>query len=315
MNVVHLHLLLNHIPTVGFGVGLALFVAALVGRSGDVMRAALAIFFLTAAVAILAYVSGSDARAAVSNIPGVSTALIDAHESAALIALAFMQATAFFSWLALWTWRRIGHALAWNRAAILTLAVVTFGLMARAANLGGEIRHPEVRVVLDSQAPAADGAPSERLTAARSWGKYVEEHSWVWPTCEILHFVGLCLLFGVALVVDLRILGVAKRLPLAAVYQLLPLGLLGFTLNFVTGMAFFVAMPQQYVGFLFLLKMGLVALAATNVLYFILADEPWTVAEGDDMPIGARLAAVSAILIWVGVLFCGRMLPALGNSF
>ena len=35
----------------------------------------------------------------------------------------------------------------------------------------------------------------------------------------------------------------------------------------------------------------------------------------DDMPIGARLAAVSAILIWVGVLFCGRMLPALGNSF
>ena len=46
MNDVHLHLLLNHIPTVGFGIGLALFVTALVGKSSDVMRAALAIFFL-----------------------------------------------------------------------------------------------------------------------------------------------------------------------------------------------------------------------------------------------------------------------------
>lgn len=314
MSVVHLHLLLNHIPTVGFGIGVALFVGALVAKSRDVERAALSILFLTGAVTILTYVTGSDAKAAVASTPDVSTAQIDAHETAALVAFAFMQATAFFSWLGLWTWRRMGDLAAWNRTTILILAVVTFGLMARAANLGGEIRHPEIRVA-ESRAPAADTAPSESPTLAKRWSKYVEEHSWVWPTCEVLHFVGLCLLFGAALVVDLRILGVAKQLPLAAVYQLLPLGLLGFTLNLVTGMAFFVATPQQYTGFLFLLKMGLVALAAANVLYFMLADEPWTVAEGDDMPIGARLAAVSAILIWVGVLFCGRMLPALGNSF
>src|SRR5438093_13718808 len=99
MNDVHLHLLLNHIPTVGFGIGLALFVSALIGKSSDVTRAALAIFFLTAAAAILAYVSGSDARAAVANTAGCSTASIDTHETAALIALTFLQATAFFSWL------------------------------------------------------------------------------------------------------------------------------------------------------------------------------------------------------------------------
>ena len=198
--------------------------------------------------------------------------------------------------------------------ALLILAVATFGLMARAANLGGEIRHPEIRAV-DSRASEADAAPGERLTLAKRWSRYVEEHAWVWPTCETLHFVGLCLLFGAALVVDLRILGVAKQLPLSAVYQLLPLGLLGFTLNLATGMAFFVATPQQYIGVLFLLKMTLVVLAAANILYFMLADEPWTVADGDGMPIRARLAAASAILIWIGVVFCGRMLPALGNSF
>ena len=237
MNDVHLHLLLNHIPTVGFGLGLALFVSGLVGKSRDVKRAALVIFFLTAAVAILTYVSGSNTRAALANTSGLSTALIDAHETAALIAFVLMQATAFFSWLALWAWRRIGDIDSWNRTTILILAVVTFGQMARAAYLGGEIRHPEIRAVLDTEASPADAASAGRLTLARSWRQYVEEHSWVWPTCETLHFVGLCLLFGAALVVDLRILGVGKRLPVAALYQLLPLGLLGFTLNLATGMA------------------------------------------------------------------------------
>jgi hypothetical protein len=313
MNYVHLHLLLNHIPTVGFGIGLGLFVGALVGKSGDVKRAALVIFFLTAAVAIPVYVSGSDAQAAIAATPGVSTALIDAHETAALIAFISMQTTAFFSWLGLWTWRRIGNLTDWNRTTILLLAIITVGLMVRAANLGGAIRHPEIRAALDPDVPAADTS-GEHLTLARSWGRYVEEHSWVWPTCETLHFVGLCLLFGAALVVHLRILGVGKRLPPAALYQLLPLGLLGFTLNLATGMALFVAMPRQYVGFLFLLKMVLVVFAAINILYFMLDDQPWTVGDGDDMPIRARLAAASAILIWIGVLFCGRMLPALGNS-
>ena len=314
MNVVHLHLLLNHIPTVGFGLGVALFAGALVARSRDVTRAALAILFLAGAVTILTYVTGSDAQVAVASTPGVATDQIDAHETAALVAFAFMQATAFFSWLGLWTWRRLGDLAAWNRTTILILAVATFGLMARAANLGGEIRHPEIRAV-DSRASEADAAPGERLTLAKRWRRYVEEHAWVWPTCEVLHFVGLCLLFGAALVVDLRILGVGKRLPLAGVHQLLPLGLLGFTLNLSTGMAFFVATPRQYIGFLFLVKMGLVVVAAINILYFMLADEPWTVADGGKMPIRARLAAASAILIWIGVLFCGRMLPVLGNSF
>ena len=96
----------------------------------------------------------------------------------------------------------------------------------------------------------------------------------MWPLCETLHFVGLCLLLGVVLTVDLRMLGVGKTLSFAALYQLLPLGMLGFTINLVTGMIFFVATPDQYTGFLFFLKMVLVALGAVNVLYFMLFDEP-----------------------------------------
>ncbi len=83
----------------------------------------------------------------------------------------------------------------------------------------------------------------------------MQDHSWVWPACETLHFVGLCQLFGVVLIGNLRMLGVGKALlSFADLYQLLPLGMLGFTLNLITGMMFFVATPGQYTGFLFLLK-------------------------------------------------------------
>ncbi len=310
MTPTYLHLLLNHFPTVGFSIGLGLFLVSLVAKPGDLQRVSLVIFFLTAALTITTYVSGSDAQESIKDTPGLPTSLISAHESAALVAFAFMQATGFFSWLALWMRRRISRVPDWNLAVILVLAIVAFVLMARAANMGGEIRHPEIggiedRIVLQT-------AP----TIAREWEAYVAMHSWVWPTCETLHFVGLCMLFGVVLTVDLRMLGVGKSLlSFPALFQLLPIGMLGFTINLTTGMAFFVATPHQYVGFLFFLKMVFVVLGAINVLYFMLLEEPWTIGEGADASIGTKLVAASAIVIWIAVLFCGHMLPFLGNSF
>jgi len=121
---------------------------------------------------------------------------------------------------------------------------------------------------------------------------------------------------AVVLTVDLRMLGLGKNaLSFSALYQLLPLGMLGFTINLITGTMFFVATPQQYVGFLFFLKMILVVAGAFNVLYFMLLDEPWTIGEGDDASKKTKFVAASAIAIWIGVLFCGHMLPFLGNSF
>ena len=309
MNAAHIHLLLNHFPTIGFGIGLGLFLVALLGNSDELKRASLAIFFITAALAIATYVSGNDAQDAIKDLPALSTDLINAHESAALVAFAFMQATGFFAWFALWVLRRVSRIPDWNLAVVLILAVVSFALVARAASLGSEIRHAEIQ---SANTPAADPQP----TLARSWGLYVQSHSWVWPTCETLHFIGLSMLFAVVLTVDLRMLGVGKKsLSFAALYQLLPLGMLGFGLNLITGMLFFVSTPRQYVGFLFFLKMALVVAGAFNVLYLMLLDEPWTMGEGDDASTKTKLVAASAIAIWMGVLFCGHMLPFLGNSF
>src|SRR4051812_14946847 len=107
MNPVHIHLLLNHLPTVGFSIGLGIFVVALAGKRDDLIRVSLVLFFLTAAFTITTYVSGSDAQEAIKESPGVSVPLISEHETAALIAFVFMQITGFFSWIALWTLRRV----------------------------------------------------------------------------------------------------------------------------------------------------------------------------------------------------------------
>lgn len=46
---------------------------------------------------------------------------------------------------------------------------------------------------------------------------YVMTHSYVWSTLESLYFIGLCLLFGSLLLIDLRALGVAQTVPFSAV--------------------------------------------------------------------------------------------------
>src|SRR4051812_2357700 len=310
MNPAHLHLLLNHLPVIGFGIGLALYVVAIVSKKLDLQRAGLVILFLAAAFTIITYVSGNDAREMLKKTPGISDPLMEAHETAALVAFVFMEITGFFSWIGLWTWGRPSRFARWNVGVVLILATLAFGLMSRAAYMGGAIRHPETEaaqsISIDASVP----------TLARSWGLFVQDHSWVWPACETLHFVGLCLLFGAVLVVNLRMMGIGKSLlSFAAVRQVLSLGMLGFTLNLITGMMFFVATPEQYTGFLFLLKMALIAAGALNLLYFMLAESPEKVGYGDDARPATKLVAASAIVIWIAVLFCGHMLPWLGNSF
>jgi uncharacterized membrane protein len=314
LNLAHVHLLLNHFPAIGFGMALGLLLVGLIGRNEELKRASLVIFFLIAAITIPTYMSGNAAEELLRNRTEVNQNLVHAHEDAALLGFLFIEITGFVAWLGLWQFRLIKRVPAWNVPAILLLSVVAFGLIARAANMGGDIRHPEI---LGTQEAAQDAAAdTANAGMAKSLGAAVITHTWVWPACESLHFVGLCLLFTVVLVVDLRLLGMAKGISFASLYQLLPLGMLGFALNLCTGMAFFIGASEQYTkNNMFYWKMIFVILGAINVLYFMLLDDAWTVGPGDDAPLTAKLVAASAICVWVGVLFFGHMLPFLGNAF
>jgi uncharacterized membrane protein len=313
-NPAHVHLWLNHVPTVGFGAALVLFSLARLKRHDDLTRTGLVMFFVVATVAIATYLSGNAAEPLVQDRPGISSRAIRAHEDAALLAFACMEMTGFLAWLALWQWRRVTRLPRWQLPAVLLAAIITFALMARAADLGGQIHHAEIGDTVSAVQPeASEGASSG---TARSIGLFVSSRPWVWPTAETIHFIGLSMLFSVVLIVDLRLLGVAKRVSYPAVYQLLPLGMLGFGLNLATGLSFFLGATAQYIhNKTFYWKIVFVVLGGINLLYFMLEDEVWAVGPGDDAPVASKIAAASAIFLWVAVLFCGHMLPFLGNAF
>jgi hypothetical protein len=191
---------------------------------------------------------------------------------------------------------------------ILLLTLVSLGLMSKASNLGGEIRHPEIRT---EQAIA-----SLEPGLARRVGSLMTDYQWMWATCETLHFIGLSLLLGVVFLVDLRVLGVVKGVSFASLHRLLPWAALGFGVNVVTGMMFFAGIPGQYIhNPSFYWKIAMVMLAGANAVYFTLLDQPWDLGPKEDAPLTAKMAAGSAMLLWVGVMYCGSMLPFLGNAF
>jgi hypothetical protein len=308
--------LLNHFPTVGFGSGIGLFVLSFFLKNDVLKQLGLAVMFVMALVAIPVYETGVAASETISGIPGVSSTLIAAHEDAALLAFVFMEITGAVAWLELWQVRRISRATRGNVWAVFLFSLVTLGLMLRAANLGGDIRHPEIRFDQETTPTAeAAGSGTEWLRSA-SVKAFVLEHPWVWPACETVHFIGLSLSFGVLLLANLRLLGMAKDVSFSALHRLLPWGVLGFGINLITGMLFFIGAPEQYTrNVAFLWKMAFLMVAGVNVLYFTVFDEAWAVRSGDDAPVTAKVVAASTIFLWLGVIYFGRMLPYIGNAF
>lgn len=151
-----------------------------------------------------------------------------------------------------------------------------------------------------------------------SLSTFMTGYKWSWPICEILHFVGMALLMGIILAIDLRMLGVLKRVSFAPLHRLLPWAIAGFGINAVTGVMFFVGDPFQYVDNpAFQFKVLFIVLAGINALIFYLV--PFSKVEhlgpGDRAPISARIIAATSIFLWFGVMYMGRMLPFLGNAF
>jgi hypothetical protein len=315
MTLAHVHILLNHFPTIGMIVAMGLFGLSLIWKSDDVQRASLAVLFGLDVVAIATYISGNAAWQEIAELPGVSKAAVAAHQDAALLAFAVMQLTGIAAWLGLWQYRRIARIAKGIQGTVLVLGLLTLVLMSNAANIGGEIRHPEILTQADVAGRNGAG-PARGLINATAIGTFVTGTPWMWPTCETLHFVGLSLLLGVVLAVDLRLLGVMKSVSFMTLHRLLPWGILGFGINVLTGMLFFVGAPDQYtMNNTFKWKIVLVMVAAVNALYFTVIDETWVLGPGDDAPMTAKVMAASAMFLWVAVMFCGSMLPFLGNSF
>jgi hypothetical protein len=162
--------------------------------------------------------------------------------------------------------------------------------------------------MLETLSTLLDSATLDRL---------VVEYSWLWPICELLHFLGLTLLVGVTGLLDLRMLGLGKGLPFAPLHRLMPWAVAGFALCVVSGAVFVCGDPfNQPIVLLrnlsFQLKMLFVAIAGLNVAVFYTAGvhrEIAAMGPGGDAPAAAKVIAATSLVCWVGVIYFGRMIP------
>jgi hypothetical protein len=139
----------------------------------------------------------------------------------------------------------------------------------------------------------------------------VMQTQWAWPIAESVHFIGLTLLFGSIAAWDLRLLGMAKAVPIAAFHRLVPLSVLGFTLNAATGSLFLMTFPDQYIyNPAFHLKVLFLGLAGANVVVFYATTyrRVNTAAAGSSIPVGARVAGVTSLICWTAIIIFGRLL-------
>jgi uncharacterized membrane protein len=144
MNWAYVHLILNHVPVLGTIFGLALLAWALMRRNEPLQRTALATFIVVAVAALPVFFTGEPAEHMVEHLAGTAEPAIKAHEAAALAALIAVEILGVMSLgaLLLFRGRVVARAVI---AAELAVALATAGLMAQTANLGGKIRHEELR--------------------------------------------------------------------------------------------------------------------------------------------------------------------------
>ena len=135
--------------------------------------------------------------------------------------------------------------------------------------------------------------------------------AWAWPIAESLHFLGLCLLVGSIGTFDLRLLGVAKRVPIAAVHRFIPWGLAGFAINIMTGTMFLLTEPDQYIyNPSFHFKLLFMTIGGLNAATFYLTS--YRRVFGPDAPLDAprraKVIAAISLCAWLGVITGGRLL-------
>ena len=316
MNLVHVHLWLNHLPILGTLIALALFVIALAFDRDDLKQAGLALFVLIALLSIPAYMSGNAAQNEIKDDPGYSMELIQAHQGSALVAFLFIELTGAVSLIGLWRFSRseknpfMERPAKWNLLAVLVLAVATSGVMAVAGNTGGEIRHSEIAVGPGPTSAIGD-VGSGISSAVQNF--VINSSMWVWPILEDLHFIGLILIIGAFGALNVRILGMMKQLPVAPLHRFIPWGLAGFFLNIVTGMLFFIGMPGFYTpNVVFQIKMFTIMLAGLNLLLFQCTSAFRSLEHlgpGEDAPLYAKIVAASSLFLWIAAIVLGRYIP------
>ena len=148
-------------------------------------------------------------------------------------------------------------------------------------------------------------------------GAAVRESRWLFAMGETLHFIGLCLMVGGLMIVDLRLLGYIRRIPMRAALAFLPFVIFGFLINLATGIEFFMTDPFMYwPNPAFKLKMVMVLLGGLNALLFTVMEHRRVLVMKDDEETSTftKVTAGLSLTLWLCVILLGRLLPTFEGS-
>ena len=131
---------------------------------------------------------------------------------------------------------------------------------------------------------------------------WIVSHPWAYPALEVVHIVGIGLLFGNLVLFELRVWGLGPELPVRPLARMaLGLAVLGFMVIGASGLLMFAGQPEELLASrVFVIKMGLVMLAGLNALWFH--------ARGslELLDRAARIQTVVSVGLWLAVIICGR---------
>ncbi|MBI2186505.1 MAG: hypothetical protein HYU37_05200 [Acidobacteria bacterium] len=148
------------------------------------------------------------------------------------------------------------------------------------------------------------------LLRAEPVGEFMRT-AWGWPAAESVHFVGLTLLFGSIVVWDLRLLGVARGIPIGAFHRLVPFAVIGFLLNVGSGSMFLMTEPNQYLyNPAFQFKLLFLTGAGLNIVafYTLFFRRVRLLDAGARAPAALTVIGAVSLACWIAVIICGRLI-------
>jgi hypothetical protein len=133
---------------------------------------------------------------------------------------------------------------------------------------------------------------------------------WAFPTVLTLHTMGMGILVGASWMLDLRLLGINRKVPLSAFRWVVPVLTIGLTLNIVTGVMLFIKNATSWgTAIPFLVKMLLVIVSVA--LLVPIRSHVYRSNPGDEVSANVRFLAIASILAWTAAVTAGRLLAYL----
>ena len=158
MDATHFHLVFTHFPVIGILFGIAFLAVGIITKNSVQTKIALNYFCTnsTLLLAIPVFLTGEGAEETVEQLAGVSENVIEEHEELAEIAIWVIEFLGVFSLLGLiTTYKKVSLSKVVNIITLIT-ALSAFGIIAKVSNLGGQIRHTEIRRDFDKSVNNSD---------------------------------------------------------------------------------------------------------------------------------------------------------------